>query len=288
MAGRKVSLEFEGAMQVADVWVDGQHRLTHEGGYLPFVLDLSDGCSRGSRHRPAASGQPGQPPGSAGQAAGGNGLLLFFRPVSQRLDACHGSAACQQYHPADKPAGGGIFVRYENVSAASADVLVSVDVVNEGAADCRGEGCCQPAGRRQARTSQADFGETRWPPARPPHSTSRSLSPAPRLWSPEAPNSVHADGDGAFWRRGHRHPNPARRHPNAANRSQRRLLSQRQAHRHPSEPTGIRRTRISEMRCPIRHSDGRRENSRKAAMTSSACRTIRRPRLFWTPATNSA
>jgi beta-galactosidase len=40
--GKRVGLKFEGAMQVADVWVNGTHRLQHTGGYLPFDLDLSN------------------------------------------------------------------------------------------------------------------------------------------------------------------------------------------------------------------------------------------------------
>lgn len=134
MAGRRVCLEFEGAMQVADVWVDGRHRLTHEGGYLPFVLDISDDMQTVAPVtvllRLDNRDNPEVPPG---KPLAGMDFCYFsgmYRNVWLHVtDPLHIS----HVYLADKPGGGGIFVRYENVSEDSADVRVSVDVVNEGA-----------------------------------------------------------------------------------------------------------------------------------------------------------
>jgi beta-galactosidase len=45
-----VLLRFEGAMNVADVWLDGERVGGHMGGYLPFVLDISERVQSGRDH----------------------------------------------------------------------------------------------------------------------------------------------------------------------------------------------------------------------------------------------
>src|SRR5205823_14752560 len=44
--GRKLFLAFEGAMQVADIWVNGRKVHTNFGGYIPFTIDVTDFVER--------------------------------------------------------------------------------------------------------------------------------------------------------------------------------------------------------------------------------------------------
>src|SRR5699024_7491826 len=40
--GKQLTLEFEGAMQIAWIWVNGKFIKQHIGGYLPFIIDLTN------------------------------------------------------------------------------------------------------------------------------------------------------------------------------------------------------------------------------------------------------
>jgi hypothetical protein len=132
MKGKQVSLEFEGVMQVADVWVNGKHRSTHYGGYLPFTIDLTNDVKAGAPITIAVKVDSRDnnlvPPGKPISGLDFEYYNGIYRDVRLHVTApIHITNAIV----ANKPAGGGILVTYPAVSSASATVQVQTEVANE-------------------------------------------------------------------------------------------------------------------------------------------------------------
>jgi beta-galactosidase len=131
-ADKNVSLYFEGAMQVADIYLNGEKLQTHNGGYLPFTINISNKIKPGKEYcvlvRLNNQDNPQVPPG---------------KPYSD-LDFCYYSGIYRNVWlqiknkirisdavEANKIAGGGIFVRFKDVTKTSAIVMVKTDVQND-------------------------------------------------------------------------------------------------------------------------------------------------------------
>ena len=125
-------LEFERAMHLADVWVNGQHLIQHSGGYTPFVVDVTGmlHADRGNEIlvRLDNRNNPLIPPG---------------KPL-ETLDFCYYGGLYRDVnlivkhpvhitHPimANEVAGGGIFVTYPYVSKQEAEIKVKTQVSNK-------------------------------------------------------------------------------------------------------------------------------------------------------------
>lgn len=188
VAGRTVLLHFEAAMNVADVWLDGEPAGRHLGGFLPFVLDVSDRVRPGgtvvlavrldNRDDPVTGPKP------LGQLDFNmfHGLYRYVHLVVK--DRLHITDPLL----ADRPASGGVFVIFPQVSARAASIRVQTHVRNAHAS----------ARTFRVRTTlQRSDGttiatHTSRPVTLPPGShrdivQSLEVS-APRLWSPRAPN----------------------------------------------------------------------------------------------------
>ena len=125
---KQLWLEFEGAMHLADVWVNGQHLIQHSGGYTPFVVDVTGmlHADRGNeilvrldnRNNPLIP--PGKPLETLDFCYYGGLYLIVKHPVHIT-------------HPimANEVAGGGIFVTYPYVSKQEAEIKVKTQVSNK-------------------------------------------------------------------------------------------------------------------------------------------------------------
>lgn len=129
---KQLWLEFERAMHLADVWVNGQHLIQHSGGYTPFVVDVTGmlHADRGNEIlvRLDNRNNPLIPPG---------------KPL-ETLDFCYYGGLYRDVnlivkhpvhitHPimANEVAGGGIFVTYPYVSKQEAEIKVKTQVSNK-------------------------------------------------------------------------------------------------------------------------------------------------------------
>lgn len=129
---KQLWLEFEGAMHLADVWVNRQHLIQHSGGYTPFVVDVTGmlHADRGNEIlvRLDNRNNPLIPPG---------------KPL-ETLDFCYYGGLYRDVnlivkhpvhitHPimANEVAGGGIFVTYPYVSKQEAEIKVKTQVSNK-------------------------------------------------------------------------------------------------------------------------------------------------------------
>ena len=130
--GKKLVLGFEGLMGVSALSVNGSFVKKHLCGYTPFIIDLTDVVRYGEENLLRIdldnSDNPDVPPGKPQKDLDFTYEGGIYRSV--RLDVFE---PLYITHPLleNEVAGGGVFVHYENVSEASADVCVKVQVRNE-------------------------------------------------------------------------------------------------------------------------------------------------------------
>ena len=185
--GKKAFVEFEAAMQYAQVWVNGVSKGAHSGGYAPFTFDITKDISYGGADNVIAV----QINSAANQQWGpGNSNADFqyfggiYRDVNMYFtDNLHVTDAVF----ADKVGGGGIFVTYPSVGAGSATISIKTDVINENAVakSCSVVSDIVDAQGNIAQTSTA----TSTIAAGTDNTFSQSLTiTSPKLWHPNTPN----------------------------------------------------------------------------------------------------
>jgi len=130
-AGRKVFLHFEGAMNVADVWLNGTYLGRHLGGWLPFAFDISEKAVVGTENVLAVRLDNRDNPVTGPKPL----AQLDFNPYHGIYRNVH-LVIKDPLHItdpilADKPGSGGVFVTYPEVTPEAATVRVQVHVRND-------------------------------------------------------------------------------------------------------------------------------------------------------------
>ncbi len=128
---KKVFLEFEGAMGIAKVSLNGKLLTTHYGGYMGFQIDLTDHLVEGRNRLEVALDNrenSNYPPGKEYRRLDFSWFSGLYRNVklnvTDKLHISHAIAANQQ-------GGGGIFVTYPKVSKQAASVQIKTHVAND-------------------------------------------------------------------------------------------------------------------------------------------------------------
>ena len=124
-------LNVEGAMNVADVWVNGVHCAHHLGGYLPVAVDLTKYLHKGKNTIAIRLDNNDNP--ITGPRPIKRLDFLWYGGLYRNVSLIRkGEVAITHPFIDTTPAEGGVFVSYDNVSERSADVNVAVSVENDG------------------------------------------------------------------------------------------------------------------------------------------------------------
>lgn len=187
LKGKKLFLHFEAIMGKSKVYVNGKLIAEHFGGYLPVIADITDAVEWGKENVIAVwtdnSDDPEYPPGKPQD-------VLDFSYFGGIYRDCwlvaHNDIYVTDPNYENETAGGGLFVSYDNVSDASADVVLKIHVRNEGKQPFTGVveyELQQPDGRQVAfLNSKITIG-----PGKTVSSTDQLLVKHPLLWTPESP-----------------------------------------------------------------------------------------------------
>lgn len=187
LKGKKLFLHFEAIMGKSKVFVNGKLLTEHFGGYLPVVVDVSDALNWGEDNVIAVwtdnSDDKTYPPGKAQD-------VLDFTYFGGIYRDCwliaHNPVFITDPNFENEVAGGGLFVAYDKVSDASAEVLLTAHVRNDSRKAFTGVveyELQQPDGTQVAFLN--DKVQVR--PGKAITSKDKITVKNPMLWSPETP-----------------------------------------------------------------------------------------------------
>lgn len=186
VTGKRIYFRFEGAMNVAEVWVNGKMMIKHIGGYLPFVIDVTDVAVIGDGNVIAV------------KLDNRDNLVTGPKPLAKLDFNMYGGLyrnvwliSKEPIHISDpylanKVAGGGMFVTYPNVDWTSATINVKTHLENQTSAPTTVKLLVQLS--HDNRVLRSEVIEGIYIPAAGDKEVESSISiKRPNLWSPESP-----------------------------------------------------------------------------------------------------
>jgi len=199
-SGQQVWLRVEAAMNVADVFLNGEKLATHLGGYLPFTVNLTRHLRLGeaneirieldNRDNPITGPKPLESLDFNTHGGLYRGVRLIVKPPVHLTDEML----------AGEVAGGGLFVTYPELSAGRATIAVAAHIANAGPrrADATVRHQLYNGDALVAQTAS----EVKLAPGAAVHDRQRIELANPRLWSPREPSlyrlvTMVEDGSGA-------------------------------------------------------------------------------------------
>ena len=191
MEGKDITLHFEAVMGKQMVFVNGRVVKEHKGGYLPIIINLSDlGLKAGDQClvalRADNSDDKDYPPGKKQTQldfAYHGGMYRDVWLIGK--SALHITDAVER----DDVAGGGVFLHYDNITEASADVFINVEVCNnsEKAANTLIEARIKDHTGKVVKTVKQKVAMPKDLPGLMCNAMLFTTLKSPHLWSPEDP-----------------------------------------------------------------------------------------------------
>ena len=190
-SGRKIFVEFEAGMGVAQVWINGTFLTTHYGGYLPFTVDITSYVTLGGSNNVIAvklnnSDNAEVPPGKPQSTLDFCYFGGLYRDVHMYItDKLHVTDAVY----ANKVGDGGILVTYSSVSSSSATVQIRTNVKNDDtvAKNCTIKTTIVNASNNQVVATLTSGAQDISAGSDYTFTQSTTIS-NPKLWSPDYPN----------------------------------------------------------------------------------------------------
>lgn len=132
-SGKHIAIKFGAAMHEADVYLNGEKLIKHKGGYLPFVVDISDNVLFDQENvllvKLNNEDNPTIPPGKPIENLDFNYFSGLYRNAFLLIDD---KLRISDPIEVDRVAGGGLLVWTSEVSDESANVSVQTDLLNSG------------------------------------------------------------------------------------------------------------------------------------------------------------